>query len=154
MRITLAQLNPIIGDVAGNAALVFQAIDQARREHAEILLTSELVLIGYPPRDLLQRQGIVEACEAAVQRIAEYAGDLTVIVGHPRRCAGGVRPWRNSVSVCRDGRVIAVADKQLLPGYDVFDEDRYFDPGDRSLVIDLHGHRCGIVICEDLWRAN
>lgn len=154
MRIALAQLNPTVGDVVGNAALIMQAIDQARRDRADMLMTSELVLIGYPPRDLLQREGVVEACETALQKVAEYAGDLCVLVGHPRRSGGGVRPWRNSVSVCKGGRVIAVADKQLLPGYDVFDEDRYFDPGEKSLVIDITGARCGVVICEDLWRAN
>src|SRR5207247_3081589 len=84
----------------------------------------------------------------------DRAGDLWVIVGHPRRHQGGVRPLRNSASICRAGRIVAVADKQLLPGYDVFDEDRYFDPGERSLVIDIAGVRAGIVLCEDLWRAN
>src|SRR5436190_8168826 len=154
MRIALAQLNPTVGDIAGNTALVIDAIDRARRDRAEVLLTSELALIGYPPRDLLQREGVVEACEAAVKRIAEHAGDLWVIVGHPRKSSGGVRPWRNSASVCHRGKIVAVADKQLLPGYDVFDEDRYFDPGEKSLVLEIAGARAGIVICEDLWRAN
>jgi NAD+ synthase (glutamine-hydrolysing) len=154
MRIALAQLNPTVGDVAGNLALVLEAIKQARRDGAQVLLTSELAVIGYPPRDLLLRQGVVEACERAVLRIAEAAGEMWVIVGHPRRCPDCTRPLRNSASICRDGRVQAVCDKQLLPGYDVFDEDRYFEPGGRSLVTDIAGHRVGIVICEDLWRAD
>ena len=154
MRIALAQLNPIVGDVAGNLALVLQAIAQARKDGAQALVTSELALIGYPPRDLLLREGVVEACERAVQQIAGEAGDMWVVVGHPRRCAGGTRPLRNSVSVCHAGRVAALCDKQLLPGYDVFDEDRYFEPGATSLVTAIAGVRCGIVICEDLWRAN
>lgn len=156
MRIALAQLNPTVGDVAGNLALVLEAMEHARCDGAQALLTSELALIGYPPRDLLLREGVVEACEAAVRRIAEVAGEMWVIVGHPRRCAGGlgVRPLRNSASVCHNGRVVAICDKQLLPGYDVFDEDRYFEPGGQSLALDIAGRRCGIAICEDLWRAD
>src|SRR5688572_16037305 len=144
MRIALAQLNPIVGDVPGNTALVLDAITRAKRDRADVLVTSELVLIGYPPRDLLLRHGVVEACEAAVRQIAERAGELHVIVGHPRRCEGGTRPLRNSASICHRGQVIAVCDKQLLPGYDVFDEDRYFEPGGRSLVVEIGGHRVGV----------
>ena len=154
MRIALAQLNPVVGDVAGNLARILEAVGNSRRNGAQMLVTSELAVIGYPPRDLLLREGIVEACEAAVQRIADAAGEMYVLVGHPRRQAGSTRPLRNSVSICRDGRVLAVYDKQLLPGYDVFDEDRYFEPGSDSLVIEIAGVRCGIVICEDLWRAT
>jgi NAD+ synthase (glutamine-hydrolysing) len=154
MQIALAQLNPTIGDVAGNAALVLDAIKQAHRDKAEILMTSELALVGYPPRDLLLREGVVAACENAVKTIAERAGDLYVIVGHPRRVTGGMRPFRNSVSICHRGKIIAVADKQLLPGYDVFDEDRYFEPGQRTCCIDINGRKAAILICEDLWRAR
>ncbi len=154
MRLALAQLNPTVGDVVGNTRLVLQAIDQARSDGAEVLVAGELGLIGYPPRDLLFRAGVVEACEQAVGEIARHAGDLLVIVGHPRRCPGGTRPLRNSVSVCRAGKVVAVYDKRLLPGYDVFDEDRYFDPGDQPCVVEAAGGRLGLLICEDLWRAE
>ena len=154
MRIALAQLNPVVGDVEGNTALILDAIARAAHDRAEMLVTSELALIGYPPRDLLLREGVVEACERAVQIIAQAAGDVHVIVGHPRRAAGGTRPLRNSASICWRGRVVEICDKQLLPGYDVFDEDRYFEPGDRSCVVDIAGKRIGVVICEDLWRAN
>ncbi len=154
MRIALAQLDPTVGDVAGNERLVLEAIERARRDRADLLCTGELALIGYPPRDLLFRGGVVEACERAVARIAAAAGEVTVIVGHPRRCREGRRPFANSVSVCSGGRVAAVYDKRLLPGYDVFDEDRYFNPGDRVCVIDLAGRRVGVLICEDLWQAG
>ena len=150
----MAQLNPTVGDIAGNTALVLDAIKKAKAEHADVMVTSELVLTGYPPRDLLLRERIVEACEEAVLTIAEAAGDMHVIVGHPRKCAGGIRPLRNSASVCHRGRIVAVCDKQLLPGYDVFDEDRYFEPGGRSCMVRIGDRNVGIVICEDLWRAN
>lgn len=154
MRIALAQLNPTIGDIPGNVALVRDAIDQARRDEADVLVCGELGILGYPPRDLLFRDGVVEACEEAVREIAEYAGDLTVLVGHPRRCEHGVRELRNSVSIVQSGQVLAVCDKRLLPGYDVFDEDRYFDPGDEPCVFEVHGRRIGVLICEDLWQAQ
>ncbi len=154
MRIALAQLNPVVGDVAGNLRLILDAISLARSERAQVLVTSELALIGYPPRDLLLRQGVVEACEQSVEAIAQAAGEMCVIVGHPRRCEHGTRRLRNSVSLCQNGSVRACYDKRLLPGYDVFDEDRYFEPGDRPLVLEIAGMRCGIVVCEDLWRAN
>ncbi|MHC4948419.1 MAG: NAD+ synthase [Planctomycetota bacterium] len=154
MRLTLAQLDPTVGDVAGNTALVLEAIERARADGADVLVTSELALLGYPPRDLLLRDGVVETCEAAVQRIAEAAGDLVVVVGHPRRAAAGERPCHNSVSVCRASRIEAVYDKQLLPGYDVFDEDRYFEPGAATCVVEIAGRRVGVVVCEDLWEAR
>lgn len=154
MRIALAQLNPTVGDVAGNTKLVLEAIEAARRDRADLVVCSELVLIAYPPRDLLLREGIVESCEAALQPIAAAAGEMVVLVGHPRRVVGGSRPFRNSVSALSRGHIIATYDKRLLPGYDVFDEDRYFDSGAQPCVINVAGQRVGILICEDLWRAE
>ncbi len=154
MRLALAQLNPTVGDIDGNTRLLIDAIDQARDQGADVMVAGELGLIGYPPRDLLFRHGVVEACERAVEQIAEYAGDLAVIVGHPRCSPDGERPFRNSASVCIDGRVSAVYDKRLFPGYDVFDEDRYFEPGQSTCVVEVAGQRIGVVICEDLWRAQ
>ena len=154
MRVALAQLNPVVGDVAGNVRLILEAIESAHRDQADVLVTGELALLGYPPRDLLFRRGVVEACEDALPSIARAAGSMHVIVGHPRRCAGGTRPFANSASVCHDGRVTASCDKRLLPGYDVFDEDRYFEWGRTPGMLEVHGRRLGLLICEDLWRAG
>ncbi len=153
MRIALAQLNPIVGDVTGNTRLVLESIERAWEAKADLLVCPEMVLLGYPPRDLLFREGVIEACEAAVAEVARHAGDLAVIVGHPRR-GTGERPFRNSASVCRAGEVVAVCDKRLLPGYDVFDDDRYFEPGDRPTTVEIDGTRIGLLICEDLWQAG
>ena len=153
MRVALAQLNPIVGDVAGNTRLVLESIERALQAKADLLVCPEMVLLGYPPRDLLFREGVIEACEAAVAEVARHAGDLAVIVGHPRR-GTGERPFRNSASVCRAGEVLAVCDKRLLPGYDVFDDDRYFEPGDRPTTVEIDGTRVGLLICEDLWQAG
>jgi len=154
MRVTIAQLNPTVGDVAGNARLLEGAIDQARGDGADLVVGAELGLIGYPPRDLLFRKGVVEACERRLQALAAYAGDLVLVVGHPRRSAGGTRPFCNSASICAGGQVLHVYDKRLLPGYDIFDEDRYFEPGSVPGVVEVAGRRLGILICEDLWRAE
>ncbi len=156
MRVALAQLNPIVGDVAGNLRLVMEAIDACRSRGAELVVFSELVLLGYPPRDLILRDGVVEACEEAVRQAAAHAGDVAIILGHPRRRdgEGGTRPIANSLSVCHGGRVVKVYDKRLLPGYDVFDEDRYFEPGREVGVATVFGKRIGLMICEDLWRAG
>ena len=154
MRVALAQLNPTVGDVAGNAQLLRDAVERARADEADLVVGAELGLIGYPPRDLLFRKGVVEACEQQVQELARNAGDHVLIVGHPRRCRWGTRPFTNSASICAGGRVVRVCDKRLLPGYDVFDEDRYFEPGTEPCLVEAAGRRLGVLICEDLWQAE
>ncbi len=157
MRIAIAQLDPTVGDIAGNTAGLLDAVDQAIEDGADVLVSAELAVIGYPPRDLLFREDVVAEAEAAVDVIVAHAGrrspSLTVILGHPRRDAGGVRPFRNSATIAAGGQVLRVYDKRLLPGYDVFDEDRYFEPGQRPGVVEVAGRRLGVLICEDLWRA-
>jgi len=158
MRITLAQLDPVVGDVDGNAALIRAAIDDARRAGSSLLVTPELSLLGYPPRDLLSRRGVIERCERALDALADEAKGITVLVGHPRRVRadenGGSRPLRNSLSALRDGAIVATHDKRLLPSYDVFDEDRHFGAGDRAVTIDVDGRRVGLLLCEDVWAAT
>jgi len=156
MRIALAQINPTIGDVAGNLALVARALERAHADAADVVLFPEMALLGYPPRDLLLRDGMVEACEASAARAAEACGGMLVVIGHPRRAprSGSTKDACNSASILRDGKVIAVYDKQLLPGYDVFDEDRWFEPGTRTCIVEHSGRRIGILICEDIWRAR
>ncbi|MCZ6834891.1 MAG: NAD+ synthase [Planctomycetota bacterium] len=154
MRIALAQLNPLVGDVAGNMNLIKASIDQARADGADLLVTCELALLGYPARDLIFRDGIVEACERAGLELAQYAGDLHVILGHPRICESQRRPFYNSASVLSQGKILATYDKRLMPGYDVFDDDRYFHPGEKTCVIEIAGRKIGLLICEDIWRAG
>ena len=152
MKIALAHIDPIIGDINANRDQVFDALEDARGQDARILLCPELVICGYPPRDLLLRSGFVEACERAVESIAEQTGDCCVIVGSPRRLDSG--GFANSAFVCHGGSIQAIADKQLLPGYDVFDEDRYFKPGLRVCECRLDGVHIGVLLCEDAWQAR
>ena len=154
MLVALAQLNPTVGDVDGNLSLVLDAVEASRAQGADLVVCPEQMLIGYPARDLLYREGVVEASEHAVAQVAAAAGNMTVIVGHPRMAPGGLRGVRNAASICRDGDVLAVYDKRLLPGYDVFDEDRYFDPGDHVVTVETTGGRIGVMICEDMYQAD
>ncbi|MCH2148061.1 MAG: NAD+ synthase [Phycisphaerales bacterium] len=152
MKIALAQLDPIIGDIDANRDAVLKAMRLAREGGADVLLCPELAICGYPPRDLLLRAGFVEACEEAVGQIAAQSEECCIIVGAPRRMEHG--GLANSAFVCHEGKIQAVADKQLLPGYDVFDEDRYFRPGQRACECRLDGRHIGVLLCEDAWQAN
>jgi NAD+ synthetase len=153
MRATLAQLDPTVGDLDGNAAHLLAAVERAEHDGAELLVAPELATIGYPPRDLLLREGIAERCRAIVERIAAACSRVTALIGFPERLPEGRRPFRNAVAVCRRGRVEAIYAKRLLPTYDVFDEDRYFESGDAPLIVEVGRERVGVLVCEDLWRS-
>ncbi|MBA4032607.1 MAG: NAD+ synthase [Planctomyces sp.] len=152
MKIALLQSNPTVGDLAGNARLVREAAQTASGSGADLLVTSELVLSGYPPKDLLLRQGFVAACDAWVDRLAEeLPKSLGVIVGHPTH--RGCPPGRvaNAASLIHEGRIVATVHKRLLPNYDVFDERRYFRPAESISPVAFQGEILGIHICEDAW---
>lgn len=164
MRLALAQLNPTVGDLEANAQLIADAADRARRAGADVLVCPELGLCGYPPRDLLLQEGFVADCAAAAKELGEHhSAGLTLIFGVPLPVSGDGRDLsrgvHNSLLVYRDGAMIDYYDKRLLPTYDVFDEDRYFVPGSRPVVIDVPTRggaavRIGLSICEDLWKGE
>ncbi|WP_035990761.1 NAD+ synthase [Leptolyngbya sp. KIOST-1] len=161
MKFAIAQLNPTIGDLAHNAQQVLDAARQADRLGAQVLVTTELVLCGYPPRDLLLRPGFIQAM---ADTLATLAGDLpphlAVLVGYaaanPKARYSGEKPLFNSTALLQGGRVQQVFHKQLLPTYDVFDENRYFaagqGPSSFTLPCGDWGIRIGVTICEDLWN--
>jgi NAD+ synthase (glutamine-hydrolysing) len=155
VKVAAAQLNSTVGDLAGNLALVCKAAERAVQEGAQILLTPELSLVGYPPEDLLLRDAFFEACEATLAQLCVRSrewGELTVIVGLPvQRAVNGQRLRFNAAVVVRQGLVIGEYRKHDLPNYDVFDEQRYFEPDNRPLVITVGGIQFGVVICEDFW---
>ncbi len=150
MRIAPLQLDPVVGDVQGNLARIVDAARTAAARGADLAVTGELAICGYPPRDLIEREGFVERCELAVADLARHGG-LPMLVGSPRRVG---RRARNSVAFLRGGRIEAWYDKRLLPTYDVFDEWRHFEPGTDPLVIEVAGTKIGVLVCEDLWRAD
>ena len=164
MRLALAQLNPTVGDLAGNARLIADAAAKAREGGADLLVCPELGLSGYPPMDLLWQEGFVRDCAAAAKELGEqHSAGLTIVFGVPLPASGDPddlsKGITNSLLVYRDGKMVAYYDKRLLPTYDVFDEDRYFVPGDRAVVIDVPTRagpqvKVGLSICEDLWKGE
>ncbi len=150
MRIAAAQLNQIVGDFDGNVARIVAAARQAVERGARVLVTPELSLCGYPPEDLLLRASFLDACDRALAALCEATRelDLFLLAGHPRR-RGGAR--YNGASLLHRGRLAGEYDKHDLPNYDVFDEERYFEPANRPLVFEVDGVRLGVLICEDFW---
>jgi NAD+ synthetase len=151
VKIAIAQLNATVGDLEGNVARIADFTERARRAGADLVVTPELALCGYPPEDLLLREDFLEACERALADLARRAREVTLVVGHPRVSEG--RRY-NSASVLRRGETVAVYDKQRLPNYTVFDEDRYFEPGTGACVYGVNGVNFGVNICEDAWGAG
>lgn len=153
MKIALAQLNPTVGALEANAARAAAAIGQAREAGARLVVLPELLICGYPPRDLLTVESFVERCVHTAAHLGETAtAGITAVIGTPRAVHGG--GIANSLLVYRDNNLIDTYDKRLLPTYDVFDEDRYFEPGRRTVVIRVDDTRVGLAICEDLWRGE
>ena len=153
-KIALAQMNPMLGDLAGNAQLIHKAAQDAFKQGAKLVVTPELALTGYPPEDLLLRPAFIEAAEHQLdlltKELAQYSG-LTVVVGHPRNTLTGLQ---NYASVLQNGKVIAGYAKQELPNHEVFDEVRYFIPGNEACVFECEGVRYGVILCEDAWHAG
>ena len=152
MRFALGQINPTIGDLRGNGQLIEQAHRGASENGAQLLILPELAICGYPPKDLLLRDGFIASCEAAVERLAGLTvGKAAILVGHPSY--GETGALHNSASLLADGKVVARVHKTLLPNYDVFDERRYFRPQrpERLRPMEFMGRKLGVHICEDAW---
>ncbi|MDN3515995.1 NAD+ synthase [Aquisalimonas lutea] len=150
--VAMAQLDTRVGDVAGNTEQVIATALRARDHHgAHVVVFPELTLTGYPPEDLLFRPDFIHSIGEALARIRDEVSGVAVVVGFPhyekqRLC--------NSAAVLQDGMVLGVYHKHHLPNGGVFDDKRYFQPGSTPLVVDIHGHACGITICEDLWHPG
>ncbi len=150
LRVAIAQLNPTMGDLAGNLALVRKARAEAAAQHADLVVTTELVMTGYPPEDLVLRQAFQDDAAQAVRDLASDTGDAgpAIIVGVPWRVDGRLH---NAALLLADGDVAAQVNKFDLPNYGVFDEKRVFTPGPVPVPVEWRGHRLGVMICEDMW---
>jgi NAD+ synthase (glutamine-hydrolysing) len=152
VKIALAQLNPTVGDVSGNADLVRSAAREAARGGADLLVVSELAISGYPPKDLLLREGFVCACDHAVEELAVSVDqNLGVVVGHPTHRDVPEGRLANAASFLHGGMIQSTIHKSLLPNYDVFDEERYFKHAAKTKPVPFCGRQLGIHICEDAW---
>ena len=156
MKVAMAQMNPTVGDVTGNLALVEKALRQCAPQKPDLVVFPELFLVGYPPRDLLERADFVQHCQEAVQRLQEISGayqETGILVGTvtPTRRAAGNGLY-NSALLIHQGSVLFRQHKSLLPTYDVFDESRYFDPAPEVETMPFRGQVLGISICEDAWN--
>ena len=153
LRLALAQHNPTVGDVDGNATQLAEAIDEAAAAGADLLVTPELALVGYPPRDLLHRTGLLSRQRAALEGLAERTEDgPAVVLGAVREAPGPGPPVSNTATALVDGEIATTYAKRLLPTYDVFDEHRYFAPGDEPATVSVAGLTVGLSVCEDAWH--
>jgi NAD+ synthase (glutamine-hydrolysing) len=150
MRIALAQLNQVVGDLDGNRDRILAALSDARGQGAQLVVFPELAVTGYPPEDLLLRPGFLRAAERTLASIAAEARDVVALVGSPLYDGD----LYNACAVCADGEVKAYARKRFLPNYGVFDEHRYFAAGREPLLLELDSVRVGVTICEDMWQPG
>lgn len=153
MKVALAQINTIVGDIAGNEAKILAAYQRGIEAGVDLVMCPELSVCGYPPRDLLYKRNFLPANWASVQRLAAATGKTGLLIGY----AGShdQRPGReatNSAALLQNGGLFATRHKTLLPTYDVFDEDRYFEPATENLPVTFNGRKIGITICEDIWN--
>lgn len=154
MKIGLAQINTIVGDLEGNLSNVLAAYGQLVKAGAELVVFPELVLCGYPPRDLLFKSRFGEDTAAVLERFAHQTGAVPALVGFvERNPSPRGRPYFNAAAWCEGGQVREIARKTLLPTYDVFDEDRYFASAASPTIVEWRGLRLGVTICEDIWTG-
>jgi len=151
MRIALAQMNPTVGDLPGNCQKIVTRIEEARRVKADIVALPELAICGYPPEDLVLKQSFLDDCREWLNRAVAATAGIVAIIGFP---AGKLGDVANAAAVAADGRLIDTYHKALLPNYGVFDEMRYFKPGDGRQVFGFRGTTIGISICEDIWHPS
>lgn len=166
MRLVLAQLDLVVGDMDGNAAAIRGAYERATRDGADVVVAPELAVTGYPPEDLLRKRAFVDAAASTLEALAAATGEAALVVGTVEALPSGSRPegaaaaigdqppLANAAAVLRHGRVEAVYRKQRLPNYGVFDEARYFVPGHEPVVMDVAGVAVGVTVCEDMWGAD
>ncbi len=156
MKITIAQLNPIVGDIDGNFMRIMNTLSKCFMDSSDLLVFPELFLVGYPPRDLLERVGFIEKAQKAIQELIKVSAEYPqtgILLGAPlpsTKSAG--RGLYNSALLIYQGKVLMSQNKSLLPTYDVFDEARYFDPAPEIRTVSFRGETLGISICEDAWN--
>ena len=151
MKIGFAQINPTVGDLRGNCELILGAYQRLAAAGAELVLTPELAITGYPPQDLIFKSRFVPENLAVLDKLHARVGNAPLLVGFVDRNHGRGKPFHNAAALLERGKPIRKTYKSLLPTYDVFDEDRYFEPATRVEPFEVQGKKIGVTICEDIW---
>ena len=151
MKIGFAQINPTVGDLKGNCELIVSAYERLAAAGAELVLTPELAITGYPPQDLVFKSRFVPENLALLEKLHSRIGETALVVGFVDRNEGRGKPFHNAAALLERGKPIRKTYKSLLPTYDVFDEDRYFEPATRVEPFEVQGMKIGVTICEDIW---
>jgi len=154
MKIGFAQINPTVGDLRGNCELITHAYERLAAAGAELVLTPELAITGYPPQDLVLKSRFVPENLELLERLHARVGDAALLVGFVDRNEGRGKPFRNAAALLERGKPIRKTYKSLLPTYDVFDEERYFQPAESVEPFVVHGKKIGVTICEDIWTEH
>src|SRR5947199_7613576 len=154
MKIGFAQINPTVGDLRGNCDLIIGAYERLAAAGAELILTPELTITGYPPQDLVFKSRFVLENLAILEKLHSRVGEAALLVGFVDRNEGRGKPFHNAAALLERGKPLRKAHKSLLPTYDVFDEDRYFEPASRVEPVDVQGKKIGVTICEDIWTEH
>src|SRR5437762_3113845 len=154
MKVGFAQLNPTVGDLRGNFEKILQSYERLAAAGAELIVTPELAITGYPPQDLVFKSRFVPETLEILEELHRRVGEAALLVGFVDRNEGRGRPFHNAAALLARGEPIRKAHKSLLPTYDVFDEDRYFQPAARVQPFDLNGKKIGVTICEDIWTEH
>src|SRR5207248_5218956 len=154
MKIGFAQINPTVGDLSGNFEKILRAYERLAAAGAELVLTPELAITGYPPQDLVFKSRFVSENLAILEKLHARVGEAALLVGFVDRNEGRGKPFRNAAALLEQGKPIRKTYKSLLPTYDVFDEDRYFEPATRVEPFEVQGKKVGVTICEDIWTEH
>src|SRR5205085_5146216 len=150
MRLGLAQIDSVVGDLDGNAKRILSRVEEAKAQGVDVLLFPELIVTGYPPEDLLLRRGFIDASARTLEQVARSCRGIAALVGFPHFD----RDLYNACAVCAGGEVKAIYHKRFLPNYGVFDEDRYFAPGRDLILLELGKTLIGPTVCEDMWQPG